>query len=779
MTGKYFSIILVFVFIGFSAFVLNIEKLSFSKIFFDYFLGEDNQTEDNSIINNKILAKKIVAEDNNFDEANLAGEILDEKEDINNKEKEIDKIDVANVIDGDTIELTTGEKIRYIGVDSPELNKSGSADDECLAWAARIRNSELLKNGELKLVKDPSADKDKYGRLLRYVYVNNIFVNEELARAGLARDFFCEANWENCPLTSDKNRREIILGAVEEARKNRRGIFGASCEKILLNSTAGEEKKIIFPAHSSNESNDVFIYNYPELSRQVVIVAPVSQGGGGYATPGAGNNIQKEDKKEAKIASFYVYDQITKNKEYTSSTTVGVDIGIEGDASIDGYYLSVSTTTPASDDIFWQSKLPEIFILDLEDGLKSVNLWIKYSGIISSSTIASIYLDTKKPILNLSENPDYFSKSTTSTFKIDSDEDNINLRFKFDDNEWQIIATSTAFSNDSPFSEGEHILSVEATDPANNIGTTSYAWITDLTAPTSTINLLETEYGATGFIVSWSGSDLSAATTSGVKNFDLEYKINDGDWQNWLIETASTSEIFNFAVNPGDQIYFRARGRDKAGNLGEWSGLVETKISLPIAPPVPPALPTTNHIVISEIQISGEMGSDEFVELYNPTNAAINLENYRLSRKTASGKTGNNLLTNFPNINLSPHSYYLIAHPTGYDGEVAADIFYSTGSAIVDDNTVILYDAAHAVVDKIGFGLITDTNGVEGMASINPGAGQSLERKAIASSTDKSMASGGTDEFLGNGCDTDNNSVDFILRLISEPQNSSNTKEPE
>lgn len=78
-------------------------------------------------------------------------------------------IGVDRVIDGDTIVLTTGEKVRYIGIDTPELGEPGPGDDECLAWAARIRNMELLSMGELKLIKDPAADKDKYGRLLRYL----------------------------------------------------------------------------------------------------------------------------------------------------------------------------------------------------------------------------------------------------------------------------------------------------------------------------------------------------------------------------------------------------------------------------------------------------------------------------------------------------------------------------------------------------------------------------------------------------------------------------------
>ena len=106
------------------------------------------------------------------------------------KAKKKNKLSIKYVIDEDTFVLSTGEKVRYIGVDTPELKKSGPKDDECLAWVARIRNMQLLGLGDLKLVKDSLSDKDKYGRLLRYVYAGDIFVNERLVLEGMAEEFF-------------------------------------------------------------------------------------------------------------------------------------------------------------------------------------------------------------------------------------------------------------------------------------------------------------------------------------------------------------------------------------------------------------------------------------------------------------------------------------------------------------------------------------------------------------------------------------------------------------
>jgi len=94
---------------------------------------------------------------------------------------------VTRVIDGDTIEVDidgTIYKVRYIGLDAPEL------DDErpefcALAQEATRLNRELVEGKTVRLEKDIS-ETDKYERLLRYVYVDGIFVNAELVRQGLA-----------------------------------------------------------------------------------------------------------------------------------------------------------------------------------------------------------------------------------------------------------------------------------------------------------------------------------------------------------------------------------------------------------------------------------------------------------------------------------------------------------------------------------------------------------------------------------------------------------------
>jgi micrococcal nuclease len=88
---------------------------------------------------------------------------------------------VTKVIDGDTIVIDTGHRVRYIGIDTPEVYPVQEAYG-VEAWQA---NRKLVEGKEVRLEPDVS-ETDKYGRLLRYVYTDDIFVNAELVKLGLA-----------------------------------------------------------------------------------------------------------------------------------------------------------------------------------------------------------------------------------------------------------------------------------------------------------------------------------------------------------------------------------------------------------------------------------------------------------------------------------------------------------------------------------------------------------------------------------------------------------------
>ncbi|MEK6221461.1 MAG: thermonuclease family protein, partial [Chloroflexota bacterium] len=96
---------------------------------------------------------------------------------------------VVRVIDGDTAEIKVGlltYTVRYIGIDTPETKKEGVSVQP---WGpeATARNRELVSGKRVTLIRDPkNDDQDIYGRLLRYIIVDETFVNYQLVREGFA-----------------------------------------------------------------------------------------------------------------------------------------------------------------------------------------------------------------------------------------------------------------------------------------------------------------------------------------------------------------------------------------------------------------------------------------------------------------------------------------------------------------------------------------------------------------------------------------------------------------
>jgi micrococcal nuclease len=131
---------------------------------------------------------------------------------------------VTKVLDGDTIELENGWKIRYIGIDAPETNNP-NVPEECFGKEATNKNKELVEGKEVRLEWDVSKE-GGWNRLAAYVYVGDTFVNEYLVRQGYA-----------CASPYKKNRRydELFNQAEKEARTNNQGLWAqcGSCDVPL------------------------------------------------------------------------------------------------------------------------------------------------------------------------------------------------------------------------------------------------------------------------------------------------------------------------------------------------------------------------------------------------------------------------------------------------------------------------------------------------------------------------------------------------------------------
>jgi len=98
-----------------------------------------------------------------------------------------DFILVTKIIDGDTLMVKINDKetaVRLVGIDTPE---SG----QCFGKEATNRAKELMENKKVKLEADETQDdKDKYGRLLRYIYLEDgTFINKKLIEDGVAKEY--------------------------------------------------------------------------------------------------------------------------------------------------------------------------------------------------------------------------------------------------------------------------------------------------------------------------------------------------------------------------------------------------------------------------------------------------------------------------------------------------------------------------------------------------------------------------------------------------------------
>jgi micrococcal nuclease len=121
---------------------------------------------------------------------------------------------VSHVRDGDTIELTNGDVIRLVQIDTPELD-----ENECYAQQARALLRRLLPVGtRVRIAEDPALDRvDRYGRRLAYVFEDGINLNRLLVERGAAGVWFFQG---------DRGRyAQALLAAERRAKAQRLGLW--------------------------------------------------------------------------------------------------------------------------------------------------------------------------------------------------------------------------------------------------------------------------------------------------------------------------------------------------------------------------------------------------------------------------------------------------------------------------------------------------------------------------------------------------------------------------
>jgi micrococcal nuclease len=126
---------------------------------------------------------------------------------------------VTNIVDGETVDLDTGIRIRYLMIDTPE--STGGATD-CFGQNAKVFNSDLVLDKEVELTYDVERE-DRFGRTLAYVAVDGMEVNTLLVERGYACVLFIPPNGED---------RRIEFETLEAtAKMELRGMWG-SCTDV-------------------------------------------------------------------------------------------------------------------------------------------------------------------------------------------------------------------------------------------------------------------------------------------------------------------------------------------------------------------------------------------------------------------------------------------------------------------------------------------------------------------------------------------------------------------
>ncbi len=121
-----------------------------------------------------------------------------------------DSARVKRVVDGDTILLEDGRRVRYLGINTPEFGEPYSR-------RAKDLNTALVRGREVRLEFDQEAA-DSYGRILAYVHVGPDMVNARLIQEGLAHAFF---------IGPGGRHNALILRLQEQAKARRLGIWSS------------------------------------------------------------------------------------------------------------------------------------------------------------------------------------------------------------------------------------------------------------------------------------------------------------------------------------------------------------------------------------------------------------------------------------------------------------------------------------------------------------------------------------------------------------------------
>ncbi|MBL7053529.1 MAG: lamin tail domain-containing protein, partial [Candidatus Portnoybacteria bacterium] len=323
----------------------------------------------------------------------------------------------------------------------------------------------------------------------------------------------------------------------------------------------------------------------------------------------------------------------------------------------------------------------------------------------------------------------------------------------------------------------------EESEPEPEIDTIPPLAIVDLSVSSGdsrgTINLSWTSPGADQYIIKY-------ATSSEITSLNWASSTDIvGELTPSLASTTENLTISNLTL--GQTYYWAIKSKDGTDNVSEISNCAFISI-----------LATAENLIISEIAVQGSNGaSDEFIEIYNPTDSPINLSGWSLQYALAQATTtwqykyfwiDDSSSRDLPDFNLASHQYFLLTSATssnyysyGMQPDLAAVTTAGNPTYLGLSDTggkIRLLNNNEEIIDLVAWG--EDSLGAEGNpVGIDNFFWGSLERQAFASSTAELLAVNGAHHWSGNSIDRDDNSQDFVLQTVPNPQNSLSLVEPD
>jgi hypothetical protein len=289
----------------------------------------------------------------------------------------------------------------------------------------------------------------------------------------------------------------------------------------------------------------------------------------------------------------------------------------------------------------------------------------------------------------------------------------------------------------------------------------------------SFLRVLITLLLAVGMFVTAVESSVRAATVKNPAKQDLATDTPTDTLTNTLVPTSTPTDTPSITLSPSMMLTLTTT---TTASLTPSRTLTPTPTPTFTATVTKTGTPATatptapRHIVISEFRTVGLMGADdEFIELYNPTGAPINIGNWIISKSSGCGTSLSTMVTIYYGTVLQPGQHYLAAAYASYSSITNADQRFSPG--IADTSGLALVSSDGTVIDKVG--MCADTYYYEGRPlpplPVAPLSGTPTPQPGTSNQSYERKPGGNTSCY-----DTGDNVNDFSLISPPNPQTQAN-----